>query len=248
MDLITALPETKDGHDAVVVFVDALTKMVHFRACRTDANAEAVARLFVDTVVRLHGIPGELLSDRDTRFISLKLSSSYHPQTDGQTERVNRVLEEFLRHYVSPEQNDWDRLLPMAEFAVNNAWHESVQNTPFFLNYGQHPMTPASVAIDFKSPAAADFTATLQSALTRAKQLLAEAQQRQKAYADRHRREVTLKVGDKVLLSTRNLQLKNKGTKKLLPKWVGPFDITQCVGSHRRSDGLGVDHDVVELF
>ena len=83
------------------------------------------------------------------------LSTAFHPQTDGQTERVNMVLDEMLRHYVATDQTDCDKLFPVAEFAVNNAWHESIQNTPFFLNYGQNPLSPASIDVDTRAPAAA---------------------------------------------------------------------------------------------
>jgi hypothetical protein len=115
MDFITQLPVTKSGHDAIAVFVDRLTKMVHFAPMVTDCSARDVARLFNDTVFKHHGLPSKLILDRDPRFTSqcwtkfdrllgtkLKMSTAFHPQTDGQTERSNRVLEDYLGHYVSP--------------------------------------------------------------------------------------------------------------------------------------------------
>lgn len=147
MDFITGLPCTTTGFDAVMVFCDRLTKMVHFAACTKTTDALKAARLFVDRVVAAHGLPVSIISDRDTRFksefwsalmgyvgITHKMSTAFHPQTDGQTERVNRVLEEYLRHYVNPSQDDWDQWLSMAEFAYNNSVHEAVRETPFFLN------------------------------------------------------------------------------------------------------------------
>jgi hypothetical protein len=159
----------------------------------------------------------------------VKLSTAHHPQTDGQTERANRVLEEMLRHYISPRLNDWDELLPMAEFAVNNSWHESVQNTPFFLNYGQHPLTPVSALVDTHVPAAADYSAGVEDAIRRAKAALQSAQQRQKAYADQHRRELLLKPGDRVLLHTKHLRVPGD-CRKLMPVYIGPFQVLKRHG------------------
>jgi Chromo (CHRromatin Organisation MOdifier) domain len=200
-------------------------------------------------VHKYHGLPTKILTDRDSRFTGKfmtalcellgtrqSLSTSFHPQTDGQTERMNRVLEDMLRHYVSPYHDDWDVKLAAAEFAVNNAWQDSIQNTPFFLNYGQHPFTPITLAINNRVPQAYKYAQNLQDRIKHAKACLQAAQDRQKAYADRHRREVTFKVGDQVLLSTRNIKLKNPGTKKLMPKYIGPFPITKLIG---KSDASG---------
>ncbi len=132
MDFITQLPRTKAGHDCILVMVDKMTKMVHFAPTTTNCTAIETAKLFVHYVVRTHGCPTKILTDRGPQFAGevtgaiLKaintqqaLSTAYHPQTDGQTQRVNRVLEDMLRHYVSSSQDDWDELLDMAEFAIN---------------------------------------------------------------------------------------------------------------------------------
>ena len=122
--------------------------------------------------------------------------------------------------------------LAAAEFAVNNAWHPTLQNTPFFLNYGQHPLTPVTRATENIVPSATAFVHGLQDHIKAAKLCLKQAQDRQKAYADTKRRDVSFQVGDKVLLSTRNIQLKkNKDmVRKLMPKWVGPFPVSKLVG------------------
>ena len=112
------------------------------------------------TTIRGHEVQHEIVSDRDTLFTSafweeltaslgtsLARSTAHHPTTDGQTERADRTLEEMLRHFVSPAQKDWDKHPDAAEFAMNNTWQESVQQTPFMLNTGQHPLTPASADI-----------------------------------------------------------------------------------------------------
>ncbi|GJP49622.1 hypothetical protein CLOM_g8808 [Closterium sp. NIES-68] len=160
LDFITYLPNTRDGHTAILVFVDRLTKMVHFVTTTTDVSAEDTAKLFVAHVFRLHGLPRVLVSDRDLRFTSrfwyevtqtlgtkLKMSSAFHPQTDGQIERTNRTLEQMLRSFIGPTQDDWDDLLPVVEFAVNNSVHESTHEKPFILNCGRHPATPATHGI-----------------------------------------------------------------------------------------------------
>ncbi|CAI7834108.1 unnamed protein product [Closterium sp. NIES-54] len=213
--------------------------MVHFMPTTTDVSAEDTAKLFVTHVFRLHGLPRVMVSDRDPRFTSrfwqeviktlgtkLKMSSAFHPQTDGQTERTNRTLEQMLRSFISPTQDDWDELLPVVEFAVNNSVHESTHEKPFVLNSGRHPTTPATHGIkNLKIPAAKDFIGNQQAALKSARHWLQLAQQRQNSYADMKCREVVFAVGDKVLLSTKNIRLKIPGARKLFPRWIGPFKV-----------------------
>lgn len=160
---------------------------------------------------------------------NLKMSTAFHPQTDGQTERVNRMVEEYLRHFVSAEQDDWDELLPLAEFALNDSYQESIGTTPFYLTYGQHPNRPAVRTLT-NAPGANDWVSNIDSAIKRAKSKVQAAQQRQKAYANQKRRELELEVGQEVLLSTKNIRLKVPGTQKLLPRFIGPFPITKRVG------------------
>jgi hypothetical protein len=158
--------------------------------------------------------------------------TAFHPQTDGQTERSNRVLEDYLRHYISPSQDDWDEWLPQAEFSVNNAWQEFIKNTPFMLNFGQQPRTPLnqSGGREVRVPQASNFTRTLEENLARANASLLAARSRQMLFADGKRREVELAVGQSVLLSTINFKLTHPGTRKLLPKWVGPFKVIKRIG------------------
>jgi transposase InsO family protein len=175
MDFITQLPRTKSGHDAIFVIVDKLTKMCHFVATTSSATAEQTAQLYFNHVWKLHGVPRVIISDRDPLFTSLftqalckslgtkqGLSTAYHPQTDGQTERVNRVLEDMLRMYVHRSQTDWDEKLTCAEFAVNNSDHESTGTTPFFLNYGHHPYLPVSLLPNHRVPGATAFVQRMQ--------------------------------------------------------------------------------------
>ena len=143
IDRITHLPKTAKGHTSIFVAVDKLTKMVRLAPGHDTDNAEATADLFKDTVFRSHGMPSTVVSDRGPEFTNKFAaalckalgtdhckSTSYHPQSNGQTERMNRVLEDMLRHFVNPRQDDWDTLLPVLEFAINNSFQESIQDTP----------------------------------------------------------------------------------------------------------------------
>jgi len=259
MDFVTDLPETNKGHDAILVFTDKLTKMVHFVATNKTCDAVTTVKLFRDNIVRLHGLPRQLLSDRGGQFTSQYnkqcekiwgiqhlLSSSHHPQTDGQTERVNAVMEDYLRHYVGANQTDWEEHLAMAEFAYNNSYHTAIQTTPFLLNYGFEPLTPLSVLseeatrnrekaivewedkdIADKCPAATAFTDQMAEALVRAKRCIEAANQRTKRFADERREHVQFTVGEQVLLATKNLRIVKGGTRKFSPRFIGPFKIVQ---------------------
>lgn len=158
MDFITHLPRTKAGFDAIVVFADLLSKMAHFIPTITSASAPDIAKIFFDVVFRLHGLPKAIISDRDACFTSrfwkslfqnlgtkLSMSTAFHPQTDGQTERTNRTLEDMLRAYVNYKQDNWDECLASAEFAYNSHKNASTDLSPFELNYGQQPQVPSSL-------------------------------------------------------------------------------------------------------
>ena len=214
MDLIVKLPTTADGHDSILVFVDRLSKMVHLVPTTESLNARSFAALYVNNVARLHGLPATLISDREPQFSNFwahtcellgmdkRMSSAFHPQTDGgQTGRTLRTLEEILRAYVSLEHDDLDAKLACAEFAINNSWQETVKNTPFFLNFGQHPLTPATKQLPSTVPKAADFAEGIVKSVKEARKCMKAAQQKMKARADKHRREVVYNPGDMVMLS-----------------------------------------------
>ncbi|SOV09218.1 uncharacterized protein UDID_18291 [Ustilago sp. UG-2017a] len=151
MDLIEQLPPSSD-FTAILVVVDRLTKMAIFVPTTNELDAPKLAKLFLCHVYSKHGLPTSIVSDRGSEFtshfwrslstllgIENHFSSAYHPQSDGQTERINQVLEQFLHGYSNHLQTDWSDLLPLAEFSYNNAEHASTQLTPFFANYGYHP-------------------------------------------------------------------------------------------------------------
>ena len=160
MDFIFGLPPDVHGNNGVLVFVDRFSKMVHLTAVPETITADGSARIFVETIFRLHGMPTEIVSDRDPRFTAafwqavfkrlgtrLKMSTADHPQTDGQTERVNRVLEELLRSYAHSFAH-WSDQLSLAEFAMNNSVHASTSHTPFFVNGLRHPRVPIRLGGD----------------------------------------------------------------------------------------------------
>ena len=158
------------------------------------------------------------------------MSTAYHPQSDGQTERTNRVLEEMLRHYVSPSHVDSDDNLDMAESAIN-AWQESVQETAFMLNYGQRPLKLLSLQTHSRVPTAAELSDLMQLGTQRAMDCLEHAQQRQEAYADEGHPDVTYEVGEKLLLDTKNVRARSAGDPELMPRWAGPYKVLERVGT-----------------
>jgi len=251
MDLITQLPRTRRGHDAIVVFVCKLTKMVHYFPCDTSITAKRLARGFFHEVVRLHGVPESIVSDRDPRFTAsfwqslwrmfgtkLPMSTSYHPQTDGQTERANRTLETAIRAYVADEQDNWDLTLDPLEMAQNDSLHASTGYSPFYLNYGRHPSMPideylSQVATIGGQTDAVRFASDLHITLSKARNNIAVALERQAHYANKKRRDVSFEVGDKVLLSTEHLDFSGRhGSRKLRFKFVGPFAISRRIGAN----------------
>ena len=246
VDFITGLPnENEYKWDTVAVFVDRFSKMVHFVPCKETTSSKDFAELFMDNIFKLHGLPVEIISDRDARFTAgfwkeltsllgtrQCMSSAFHPQTDGQTERLNRVLEEMLRHFINPIGSDWVKYLSLVEFAYNNSRNLTTKFTPFKLNYGLDPVTPASSVPERKQkvPAAQLFFRNMTEDLARARQALLDAQTRMKSYEDQSRSEVEFNVNDMVWLNTRNLRLKTAKPRKLWPRYVGPYKILARIG------------------
>jgi len=155
MDFVTHLPRTLRGHDTIWVIVDRLTKSAHFLAMNLRMSMAKLVQLYIKEIVRLHGVPSSIVSDRDPRFTSrfwqtfksalgskLMMSSAYHPQTNGQSERTIQSLEEFLRTCILDHLGAWDELLPLIEFTYNNSFHASIGMAPYEALYGRKCRTP----------------------------------------------------------------------------------------------------------
>jgi hypothetical protein len=157
MDFIVGLPLTTRRHDSIFVVVDTLTKSAHFIPMRTMYQAPDIARVFISEIVRLHGVPKRIISDRGSVFTrrfwtsfqealgtQLNFSTAYHPETDRQTERMNQTLEDMLRMYMMDQQKSWEEFLPLVEFAYNNSYQSTIKMVPFEFLYGRPCRTPLS--------------------------------------------------------------------------------------------------------
>ncbi|KAH7621122.1 putative Transposon Tf2-6 polyprotein [Nannochloris sp. 'desiccata'] len=246
IDFIVKLPKTKEGFDAVMVVVDRFSKYVEFIPTFTTATAEETAFLFFKEILCRYGCPASIVSDRDSKFISsfwqslwssvgtrLKMSTSYHPQTDGQTERVNRVLEEMLRSFCVLEPETWVNFLPQARFAYNTAVTNSTKMSPFEVVHGHSPRLPTSYVAGTSSavPVSVErFRERHEQTISQVTKFLTIAQDKQTLYANKKRVDVSFDVGDEVLLNSRNLSLDGTNPPKLKPLFVGPFKILKKIG------------------
>ena len=249
MDFITDLPPSRLSgkvYDSILVIVDRFSKMVHYLPTTKKIKAVELAELFRHEVIRLHGVPEYITSDRGSVMGSdfwktfwkhlssmLTYTTSYHPEGDGQTERQNATLEEYLRCYCNWEQDDWAMWLDIAEFAYNDSVHATTGFTPFEVNYGRHPSsgkwTPTGKGR--RQPLAMDYARKTVELYRELKERLVKANEMQKKYADQHRKEEPeFRSGDKVLLA-------NKYFKTLRPKrkldwrYRGPFEVLHKVGT-----------------
>lgn len=239
-DLITQLPQSS-GYDAILVVVDRLTKQAHFVPTTSDVDAPGIAELFLSSVWKLHGTPREVISDRGPQFaakflrqvfkclgIRSTLSTAYHPQTDGQTERVNQELEQYLRAFINYRQSDWASLLPMAEFAHNTRAHAATKSSPFQLVYGYEPQFTVLPAPQQVVPAADTRMAALEDARKEAQALLEVAADWMKEGYDHHVQEAPQFLpGDLVWLDVQNVRITH--SRKLANRRLGPFKVKERV-------------------
>lgn len=247
MDFVTDLPGS-NGYNAILVVVHRLTKMRHLIPTTKEVDSKEVARLYIDNVWKLHGLPNIIVSDRGTQFvaefwrslcdrlqISPKFSTTFHPQTDGQTERINAVMEQYLRSYVSYQQDDWARLLAMAEFATNNHASETTKVSPFYANSGRNPRMSfgplehgRTTAEDQANRIAREMKEVvnfLKEEMFRAQRIQEESANKNRTPAPRYR------LGDKVFLSTRHI-LTKRPSKKFDWKHIGPYSIKRIVNPY----------------
>ncbi|KAE8726163.1 Detected protein of unknown function [Hibiscus syriacus] len=223
LDFISALPKS-EGYGSIMVVVDRFSKYGTFIPCPKDCTAEEAARAFFKNVVKHWGLPRSIISDRDPRFTGhlwtelfkllgteLNFSTSFHPQTDGQTERVNALLECYLRHFVSANQRDWAKLLDVAQFSYNLQRSEATGRSPFELATGQQPLTPYTLTMPLdegKSPGAAKMAKLWEENADIARACLEKARKKMKKWADEKRRHREFSIGDLVLVKLLPQQFK----------------------------------------
>ena len=242
-DLVTDLPVSNEGYDTILVVVDRLTKMGRFIPTNGIPNAKRIAQLFTQNIFKHYGTPKTVISDRGTQFtaqflkefcrllgIDWKTSTAYHPQTDGQTERLNQTMEQYLRCYVSYRQTDWAFYLDLAEFAYNNRQHAATKQSPFYTMYGWNPTTDFLDSEGSNVPEAQGHLEEMQQAQQQAYASIRQANEAMKLYADLHRGKLpSYKPGDEVMLDMKNLA-RLEPTKKLAMKWAGPYKVEKAVG------------------
>jgi len=270
VDFMTDLPRTQRGRDALLVVVDRFSKMIHLTAVHKGDSAAETARIMIRDVVRLHGIPKEIVSDRDPKFTSdlwkelwarlgttLAMSTAAHPQTDGQTERANRTINVMIRSLLHDEKTDWEDLLPLIEFAYNSTAQASTGRSPFSVVYGHELRAPVDV---LKGEGKMDDStghgfsaARLRTITQEVHDSLILAQQHQKQTADLHRMEEHYSEGDWVLVSTEKIganPLANTSKSKWQSLWRGPFEVLGKINDNAYRIALPEDfegHDVINI-
>ncbi|WVY97031.1 hypothetical protein V8G54_029182 [Vigna mungo] len=246
MDFIGGLPKVQ-GKDTTFVVVDRLTKYAHFLALAHPFTVAEVAQLFIKEIVRLHGFPSTIVSDRDKTFLSnfwkelfkqagtkLRFSTAYHPQSDGQTEVVNRCLETYLRCMTGTHPRKWPQWLSWAEFWFNTNYSISTKMSPFKALYGcDPPLLLKGSTIPSKVQTVNQLQQERDELLRELKDNLCKAQDQNKVQANKHRRAVEFQVGDWVYLKLQPYQLKslaNRPNEKLCPRFYGPYLVQERVG------------------
>jgi RNase H-like domain found in reverse transcriptase/Reverse transcriptase (RNA-dependent DNA polymerase)/Integrase zinc binding domain/Chromo (CHRromatin Organisation MOdifier) domain len=250
MDFITGLPPSLrmgTACDAVVVLVDRFSKMVRYIACSADIDAAGLAEKLIDEVFSKLGVPWSIVSDRGSIFTSKywstfcyywrvkrNLSTAFHPQTDGQTERMNQNLECYLRCYVNYQQDNWAELLPSAEFAYNQSVHSATGQTPFSMALKFTPEFRTQIAAkrsidEGENLSAKEKAEQLENSLRKSKELWGRTQESMAKYYNRKHVDKSYRIGDEVMLASKNIRLR-KPSKKLTDKFLGPFKVLEAVG------------------
>jgi hypothetical protein len=246
MDFISGLPKNEDK-DVIMVVIDKLTKYCHLIALSHPFSATTVAERFLETVHKLHGLPVRIITNKDPIFtnnfwelmgrlgVKLNFSTTYHFQTDGQSEKLNQCIETYLRCMVFNTPKRWVKWMSLAEWWYNINFHTAIQSTPFKALYGYSPPQLSMGSITKGSnQAVTELITNRQNAVKELKQHLVKAQARMKKFADLKRLERHFGIGDWVYLKFqpyRQLSVKGKkGNHKLNPKYYGPYEILAKVG------------------
>ncbi|KAL0556380.1 hypothetical protein IC582_004893 [Cucumis melo] len=267
MDFITGLPRTLRGFTVIWVVVDRLTKSAHFVPGKSTYTASKWAQLYMSEIVRLHGVPVSIVSDRDARFTSkfwkglqtamgtrLDFSTAFHPQTDGQTERLNQVLEDMLRACALEFPGIWDSHLHLMEFAYNNSYQATIGMAPFEALYGRCCRSPVCWGeVGEQRLMGPELVQSTNEAIQKIRSRMHTAQSRQKSYADVRRKDLEFEIGDKVFLKVAPMKgvLRFERRGKLSPRFVGPFEILERIGpvAYRLAlpPSLSAVHDVFHI-
>ncbi|CDJ68199.1 hypothetical protein ENH_00048960 [Eimeria necatrix] len=233
------------GHDSILVMVVSLSKMCHFVPAKKSSTAADTVELLANSRMRYHGFPEVLISDRDPRFqsdlwqqlcrrfyIKRCMSSSYHSQSNGQTEWVNSTMEQMLRTSIQSDEREWVRLLPALELAYNRTSHSSTELSPFEVMIGENPLS--AVSLDIVGALAPTLTPPMaklfRQLCDRAQSHTQKAKWQQKYYADKKRRAVEYAVGDKVWLSSKHLPA-SSSCPNFEIRYRGPFEIIERIGT-----------------
>ena len=246
MDFLVGLLLTGRKHDSVWVVVDRLTKSAHFLPLRADYSLDKLAELYIKEIVRLLGIPISIIADRDMRFASrfwgkfqealgtrLNFSTTFHPQTDGQSERVIQILEDMLRSCVIDYEDSWDRHIPLVEFMYSNGFQSSIGMVPYEALYGRKCRTPLCwMKLSEKKVISLNLIQETEEKVKMIRKRLKVATNRQKAYADMKRKDIRYEVGEKVVLKVspwKKVMIFGKKS-KLSPRFIGPYEVIEKVG------------------
>ena len=214
MDSVVGLPLIRRMHDSVWVVVDRLTKSAHFLLVRTDSSLNKLVELYIKEIVQLHGILVSIISYRDLRFTSrfwgklqealgtrLNFSITFHPRTDGQSERVIQVLKDMLRSCVIEYEGSWDRHIPLVKFVYNNSFQSSIGMTPYEALYGRKCRTPLCwTELSEKKVISFDFIQETEEKVKMIRERLKVVADRQKSYVDLKRKDTQYEIGEKVFL------------------------------------------------
>ena len=248
LDFIMGLPKTVRKKSAVLVVVDRFSKMAHFIACKEQVDATSCAELVFEEVVRLHGVPLSITSDRDVRFMNafwktlwrragtkLNFSTSFHPQTDGQTEVVNKSIGNMLRCLVGEKIGTWDLALPQAEFAYNSSVNRSTGLSPFEIVYGRHPLFPADIsfrAIEKESEEANVFMRDRAEFFKQVHEKLQESNANYEKLKNQKRRAKTFEEGELVWVYVSKERYPTGQYNKLKPRKIGPCKILKKINDN----------------
>ncbi|CAM8960386.1 unnamed protein product [Rhodiola kirilowii] len=265
LDFVLGLPRTQRNKDSIMVVVDRFSKMAHFIACHKTNDASQVARLFLQEIVRLHGVPKTITSDRDVKFVShfwrtlwrklgtqLQFSSSHHPQTDGQTEVVNRSLGNLLRSLIGDTPRQWDLTLPQAEFAYNRSLSRTTGKSPFEVVYGFNPLTPIELSplpVEKQFSGDADEHAEhIKKVHSQVRYQIEKSNQKYKARADKNRKKLVFKKGDLVWIHLRKARFPTGRYGKLQPRADGPFRVLERINDNAYKVDLPGKYNVSGTF